>query len=70
MVWAGAWLGPTLPPPPGGGRPRVGWVFLGKTFVTKIFLSPLSSGSSVQNPVGTILHLQPRSPGFESRALG
>ena len=31
-------------PPPGGGRPRVGWDFLGKIFVTKIFISPLSSG--------------------------
>ena len=30
-------------PPPGGGSPRVGWGFLGKTFVTKIFISPLSS---------------------------
>ena len=32
------------PPPAGGGRPRVGWDFLGKMFVTKIFISPLSSG--------------------------
>ena len=32
------------PPPSGGGRPRVGWDFLGKIFVTKIFISPLSSG--------------------------
>ena len=31
------------PPPPGGGGPRVGWDFLGKLFVSKIFILPLSS---------------------------
>ena len=32
------------PPPPGGGRPKVGWHFWGKIFVNKIFILPLSSG--------------------------
>ena len=39
----GALSGITLPPPPGGGRPRVGWHFLGKIFVSKIFILSLSS---------------------------
>ena len=31
------------PPPPGGGRPRVGWPFLGKIFLSKISILSLSS---------------------------
>ena len=33
------------PPPPGGGRPRLGWHFLGKIFVRKIFIeAPAAAG--------------------------
>ena len=48
----GALSGITLPPPPGGGRPRVGWPFLGKTFVSKIFI--LSLGSMSPDLVSTL----------------
>ena len=50
------------PPPPGGGRPRVGWDFWGKTFVTKILISPLSSGlpELVSTPV---VHCYTNNPG-------
>ena len=40
------------PPPPGGGRPRVGWDFLGKIFVSKIFILPLSIW--LPDPVSTL----------------
>ena len=51
----GALSGITPPPHPGGGRPRVGWDFLGKIFVNKIFILSLSSGFS--DPVSTLAAL-------------
>ena len=52
----GALSGITLPPPPGGGRPRVGWPFLGKIFVSKIFNLPLSSRLSDLVSTLAVLH--------------
>ena len=51
----GALSGTTLPPP-GGGRPRVGWDFWGKTFVTRIFMLPLSC--AMPDLVSTLAVLQ------------
>ena len=48
----GALSGITLPPPLGGGRPRVGWHFWGKIFVSKIFI--LSLSSVFPDPVSTL----------------
>ena len=51
-------------PPPGEGRPRVGWDFLGKIFVTKIHFAPEQwVARSGQCPSGTTLHLHPRGLG-------
>ena len=70
--WVPSAESPSPPPPPGGGRPRVGWDFFGENICNQnIHFAPEQwVARSGPYPSGTMLHLQHRGPGFESRALG